>query len=506
MILFDVEQLLGSEKLSEEEIFKRAIHNAEEKYAEGKIDLADKDASSAGFICYLVGADYCLGKGTQKDNEKALYWLKRAVENGENSAYFYLGLCYLSCGTEQDRKHAVKCFYIAAGAAHRASGGLMIGPACYQLGKCYENGIGVPMDRHLAAKFYKRALRSDECSEESVGLARDAVTRFSERELGADEILINMAEAGNVEAAYRLGQWFEAGNNLFHAERWYWKAAEQDHSGAQYHLACLYMERDEVATAIERKRAIELFQKSAEQGNADAQVALGTGYAGICDLHRTSYPVGLETDMSEAAKWFHRAAVQGHPHGKYFYGCLCLDGNGTEKKVTEGIRWLIEAGQARKEGNFQCLRPPILRLAIASALMSATRGGKLREADRQTIFSWLCRTAEEDAFADYHACIGECCYHGYGTERNGTRAIAHLQRAVSDSSGLTFYHPADAMKLLAVCYEKGFGVERNLHEAFRWYGRAAASGDPESAEKVASCYESGISVESDSQKAAIFRD
>ena len=73
-------------------------------------------------------------------------------------------------------------------------------------------------------------------------------------------------------------------------------------------------------------------------------------------------------------------------------------------------------------------------------------------------------------------------------------------------AGLTFYHPADAMKLLAVCYEKGFGVERNLHEAFRWYGRAAASGDPESAEKVASCYESGISVESDSQKAAIFRD
>ncbi|GHV95058.1 hypothetical protein AGMMS50293_13780 [Spirochaetia bacterium] len=50
-------------------------------------------------------------------------------------------------------------------------------------------------------------------------------------------------------------------------------------------------------------KAAELFRKSAEQGNPDAQFEFGICY----DFGR-----GLEKDKSKAAQWYRKAAEQGN--------------------------------------------------------------------------------------------------------------------------------------------------------------------------------------------------
>ena len=59
--------------------------------------------------------------------------------------------------------------------------------------------------------------------------------------------------------------------------------------------------------AISYAKAAKLFRKSAEQGDAIAQCALGGLYC---------YGNGVPKDYEEAAKWFHKAANQGHQKAK----------------------------------------------------------------------------------------------------------------------------------------------------------------------------------------------
>jgi len=87
-----------------------------------------------------------------------------------------------------------------------------------------------------------------------------------------------------------------------HAEavRWYRKAAEQGHAGAQYNLGVMYLNGQGVRQ--DHAEAARWFRKAAEQGHAGAQCILGGMY---------EYGRGLKQDHAEAARWYRKAAEQG---------------------------------------------------------------------------------------------------------------------------------------------------------------------------------------------------
>jgi hypothetical protein len=83
----------------------------------------------------------------------------------------------------------------------------------------------------------------------------------------------------------------------------------------------------------------------AEQGDAEAQVALGSRY------HDGK---GVPQDYTEAAKWYRLAAEQGHAKAQFLLGASYATGKGVPQDYTEAAKWYrlaAEQGNADAQSN-----------------------------------------------------------------------------------------------------------------------------------------------------------
>ena len=104
--------------------------------------------------------------------------------------------------------------------------------------------------------------------------------------------------------------------------------AEMGIAVAQYNLGNMYDEG--VGIPKDGKKAMEWFQKSADQEYAKAQHALGFRYY---------YGEGVPKDNKEAVKWFLRASMQGHAFAQGILGVMCDMGEGVPKNSTSAYVW-----------------------------------------------------------------------------------------------------------------------------------------------------------------------
>jgi len=99
---------------------------------------------------FLLAGCYYLGKGTEKDYEKALRYMSASAEQDFGYAFHDLAIfCYMGHGTKKDE---------AAAAGHMkkaAEKGLPL--AQYSLGWFYHKGIGVDKDPLAAIRWYEKA-------------------------------------------------------------------------------------------------------------------------------------------------------------------------------------------------------------------------------------------------------------------------------------------------------------------------------------------------------------
>ncbi len=109
-----------------------------------------------------------------------------------------------------------------------------------------------------------------------------------------------LAEAGEVDAQYRLGIMYQNGlgvvRNELLAMKWMVAAANQDFPLAQHGLGFMYMEGDCVAKNGEK--AVLWFSRAAEQGMAGSQTTLAM-------MYETGN--GVDQDLDEARKWYRLA-------------------------------------------------------------------------------------------------------------------------------------------------------------------------------------------------------
>jgi TPR repeat protein len=78
------------------------------------------------------------------------------------------------------------------------------------------------------------------------------------------------------------------------------------------------------------KRAAQLYELAAVQGNADAQTNLGFCY---------TQGQGVEMDHKAAALWYRRAAKQGFPAAQFDLGLAFDNGKGVAQSHDEAVRW-----------------------------------------------------------------------------------------------------------------------------------------------------------------------
>lgn len=124
------------------------------------------------------------------------------------------------------------------------------------------------------------------------------------------------------------------------AAEWIHKLAESGDAEAQFAMGQCYA----LGNGVEQSmfEAIEWYCKSAEQGKANAQEALGTCYY---------YGKGIEKDAEKAFQWFEKAAERGHANQNNLAVCY-MNGDGIEKDFKRGIEWLEKAAEQGDGGLF----------------------------------------------------------------------------------------------------------------------------------------------------------
>ena len=115
------------------------------------------------------------------------------------------------------------------------------------------------------------------------------------------------------------------------------------------------------------------------------------------------------------------------------------------------------------------------------------------ELDDQELFKKVEKLAlSGDIEAQYNT--GRCYEEGFGTEKNGAKAMSWYNTAAQQGH-------MEAQFRLACLYDFGENVLHNNVQAVKWYTMAAEQGKMEAQYNLAICYEDGNGVEQDFQEA-----
>ena len=175
--------------------------------------------------------------------------------------------------------------------------------AQYWLGRIYEAGRLLPLDKQKSAYWYQKS-----------------------------------AEQGYAPAEYWVCM-DRAYLNPIELDRCMWRAAEKGVPEAQFWLGVAFDQHLWFGVTDEQE-ALKWFRKAAEQGNPDAEDTLGVHF---------EVGEGVEQDCAKAAYWFRRAAehvpdLGGAGQGRNNLGILYADGDGVPKDSVQAYMWFSLAG------------------------------------------------------------------------------------------------------------------------------------------------------------------
>jgi TPR repeat protein len=171
--------------------------------------------------------------GLAKNEAQAVYWLRKAADQGNAMAQNGLGILYRDAkGVPQDYSKAVYWFRKAADQDNP--------DGQTNLGVMYQLGWGVKQNYAEAVRWYRKA-----------------------------------ANQGHALGENNLGTMYQNGRGVAQdyaeAVRWYRKAVDQRNAFAQANLGLMYENGDGLPQ--DRSLALYWYNKAAEQGNEDAQKA-----------------------------------------------------------------------------------------------------------------------------------------------------------------------------------------------------------------------------------------
>ena len=133
---------------------------------------------------------------------------------------------------------------------------------------------------------------------------------FSDVSAGVFRFQIKLAEQGNPEAQYKVGEMYELGKGVSRdmgkATEWYQKAAGKGHLKASYKMLFLDIKAKGLNTGS--KAQVAALRKEASGGNADAQYFLGKMYAA---------GVGVPKNLNKSISWYNKAAFNGIPEAEH---------------------------------------------------------------------------------------------------------------------------------------------------------------------------------------------
>lgn len=224
--------------------------------------------------------------------------------------------------------------------------------ASLELAKMYRDGFGTEPDLHQAEWRFQNAYSGFVVLEEKshddklqyrIGQMLHTGTGTSKDDEGAARYWEKSAKLGNINAQYALGTlWLETGSgDSGQAVEWLTKAANAEHSAAQYVLGKLY--QDGVYFNKDMDQAMKWFRAAAELGNEYAAYRMG------CLLLLGEK---IPKDVEAAVKWLSLSAEKGNPYAQYRLGMLYLKGEVFSPQVEVAMKWLQQAAEQKNEWAF----------------------------------------------------------------------------------------------------------------------------------------------------------
>ena len=261
---------------------------------------------------------------------------------------------------------------------------------------------------------------------------------------GGDDVdaVIAKAEAGDAEAQMALAQRYRFGVgvalNPAKAVEWFQKAAEQGHVQGQFSVGFMYQTGE---NGIEKnlEKAAEWYRKAAENGHLNALANLGSMY---------QFGLGVERNEAQAAELYKTAAENGAPLAQFYMARMYIRGDGAAKDIKKAIELLQEAAE-------QGLSAAYIELAqIYAGVGNHIKKNMVAAADL-----YLKAAELGDDIGQYY--IGLMYYDGRGVKKNRAEAIRWLQKAADQNN-------FSAQERLGNMYLKGDGVKKNEIEGLAW--------------------------------------
>ena len=254
------------------------------------------------------------------------------------------------------------------------------------------------------------------------------------------------------------------------------------------------------------EEAFKLLLPSAENGNPKAQGLIARLYANGWGITRdlnaavdwakkaaaNNNPEGIyvlaftERDLSEKFRLTKQAADMGYALAKsvlarnYFFGLV-----GFAKNETEGMKYAREAA---------ALNEPSAQAFLGDRYVSGT--GSVAK-DPLEALKWY-KLAAEQGFSGGQAGVGSLFLRGDGVTKDYFEALKWFKVAL-DNDGNPF-----AAAQLGYMYMNGFGVSKNLEEAYKFNLQAANKGNPQAQANLGIQYKLGNGVSKDLEQAVIW--
>lgn len=254
-------------------------------------------------------------------------------------------------------------------------------------------------------------------------------------------------------------------------------------------------------------KALDLFTKSAAQGNRDAQFALGLMYYN---------GEGLKQDYTKAFEWFIKSAEQENSDAQCNVGMMYYNGEGVKQDYTRAFEWLTKSAEQDDSD------------AQYNVGMMYYNGDGVKQ-DYAKAFEWFTKSAEQED-SDAQSMLGKMYYNGDGVKKNYSKAINLFRKSAENGGiyaaymlGKMYYEDegvedaeiaykwtkyaaenedSDAQCLLGHFYYMGHGVEEDEKLALYWYKRSAEQGNSDAQYELGFLYDCGLSEEEQDEELA----
>lgn len=392
----------------------------------------------------LIGQMLFDGIELQQDKSHGYMLMTTAAEKGDLMSLERLlrlhveGVEYLN-----DLQHYKELYKVAIDDGVKSN----IPYACYLKGCCLQKGIFDEVDEKKAFFFMKMA------ADEEIPEAQYELALMYQYGLGVEadhyaffSYLGQAASNGYLDAIALLGKCYSNDPYWKHQKRTFDLlnyAYNHGRNDVEWQLAVAYM--NGYGTDICEEKAYPLYQKAAEEGNADAQIALCK-----CYFRENSF---LGRNYKLCAQWGEQAILQGIKEVRFQTAYASLE-IGKDERAKELYLELADEGNAAAMNNYAC---------------------SLSDPEEKAI--WFEKAANNgDSFGYWN--LGNLYKDGRGVKQDYSKALSLFKQAASMGN-------KHAMMEIANMYRFGKGIELDKEKAMDWLNKAMIAGDEQAKMELA---------------------